>query len=114
MAKTTSAAPYTVQIAGLTNAQQRADGLPSYRIYANVPGGPNLPGPRSPGLSSVPVAQYDAAGFELGSPQDPAPVPPVGRYYRRGPRFIGKPMKVIWEPSVFVPGKGWRNSTNSP
>jgi hypothetical protein len=114
MAKTSSQAPYTVQIGGLTNSQQRADGLPSYRIYANIPGSPNQPGPRSPGSSVYPGGlELDSEGYPLESPQDPAPIPPVGRYYRRGPKFIGKPVKLMWEPSVFVPGKGWVNSANS-
>ena len=113
MAETSSTAPYTVQVAGLSNAQQQADGLPSYAIYANIPGSPPLPGPRSPGLSSVPPAVYDSAGWVLQSPDDPAPVPPVGTVYGRSPRFMVKPTKPMWEPSQFVPGKGWVNSANS-
>ena len=112
MATTTPQAPYTVQVAGLTNAQQQADGLPSYRIYANVPGSPPLPGPRSPGMSTEPDGLVtDSAGWPLQSPQDPAPIPPVGRYYRKGPTFYARPEKPMWEPSVFVPGKGWVNSS---
>lgn len=106
------AAPsYTVQIGQLTNSQQRLDGLPSYRIYANVPGSPPLPGPRSAGLSSVAPAITDSAGWPLESPKDPAPVPPVGTYYGRAPRWVGKPEKLMWQPSVFVPGKGWVTGT---
>lgn len=115
MATTSPSAPNTVQIAGLTNSQQQADGLPAYAIFANIPGSAPLPGPRSAGLSSVAVAQYDSAGFPLASPQDPTSPPPVGTMYlsSRAPRWIGKPEKPMWEPSVFVAGKGWVNSANS-
>lgn len=104
----------TVQIAGLSNAQQRADGLPSVALFANIPGSPPLPGPRSVGLGVYPDGMVtDSEGFVLGSPQDPAPPPPMVRYYApKGRTFLWK-FKPLWEPSVFVPGKGWVNSTNS-
>jgi len=114
MATTSNQAPYTVQIGGRTNSQQQADGLPSYAIYANIPGAPSQSGPRSPGTSVYPAGLVtDSEGYELGGPQDPASVPAVGRYYSVGPAYIGKPLKPLWEPSVFVPGKGWVNSATS-
>lgn len=113
MAETSSSAPYTVQIGGLTNAQQQADGLPAYAIYANIPGSPPLPGPRTPGLSSVSTRERDSAGWVLGSSDDPAPPPRVGSVYGASPRFMVKPTKPMWEPSQFVPGTGWVNSAGS-
>lgn len=113
MATTSPNAPYTVQIAGQTNSQQVADGLPSYKMYANIPGTPNGAGPRSAGLSSVSNAVRDSEGYVLGGPQDPAPAPQVETIYRPGPKFYMRPIKPMWEPSVYVPGKGWVNSANS-
>lgn len=114
MATTSPRAPWTVQVAGLSNAQQQADGLPSLRIYANIPGSPPLTGPRAPGMSTEPNGLVtDSAGFPLQSPQDPAPIPPVGRIYRRSPVWTARPPKPMWEPSQYVPGKGWVNSATS-
>ena len=113
MATTSPNEPYTVQVAGLTNAQQQADKLPAYAMYADIPGAPNLRGPRSAGLSSVAPVVTDSEGFPLSSPQEPAAAPPVGTMFGRSRTFYFRPVKPMWEPSVYVPGKGWVNSSNA-
>lgn len=122
----TSPVPATqaVIVAQLSNAQQLADGLPSYRIYQDLQGSGNLAGPRAPGSAAYYREINTPEGFVAGSPQDPTPSPQiagVGRSpfpvaanipgMRTPPALTPPPMKLMWEPSTYVPGKGWINSS---
>ena len=103
------------------NQQQQQDGLPVWTMYRDTPGSPQLPGPRSPGMSAWPNGRtYDNQGFIQGGPQDPAPSPlQLGFQAQAVPgmaapvAFTPPPVKVMWEPPQYVPGQGWVGLDNT-
>lgn len=110
-----------VLIASNSTAQQVADGLPSYRMYQDTPGSPNLPGPRTPGTSSAgDGTAYSAAGYIQGGPQDPTPSPQQSGAVaaqvpgmRAPTKLTPPPQKLLWEPAQYVQGKGWVTSATN-
>ena len=112
-------------ISANSNSQQQADGLPSYRIYADPQGSGQLIGPRAPGTALYGREINTPEGFQSSSPQDPTPSP-LGTGWGRSPfaiaptvpgmqqpvPFTPPPEKLLLEPSVYIPGQGWINSAN--
>ena len=109
--------------AQLSNNQQLADGLPSYKIYKNPAGSPNMAGPRAPGSAAYYREINTPQGTTAGTPWEPTPSPQqaaVGRSpfivssqlqgMQMGRPFTPPPEKLMIEPSTYVPGVGWINS----
>jgi hypothetical protein len=109
--------------AQMSNNQQLADGLPSYKIYKNPNGSPNMAGPRALGGSAYGREVNTPQGTIAGSPFEPTPSPQeaaVGRSpfvvsaqlqgMQQPSSFTPPPEKLMVEPSTYVPGKGWINS----
>ena len=109
--------------ASLSNNQQLADGLPSWTIYANPPGVRNMAGPRAQGSALYGREVNTPQGTTAGTPFEPTPSPQergVGRQpFPVGPNIPGMqpaicvtppPLKLMWEPSTYLPGTGWINS----
>jgi hypothetical protein len=109
--------------AQLSNNQQLADGLPSYKIYKNPAGSPNMAGPRALGSAAYYREINTPQGTIAGSSWEPTPSPQeaaVGRQpfvvsgqlqgMQQPTPFTPPAIKLMVEPSTYVPGTGWINS----
>ena len=109
--------------AQMSNNQQLADGLPSYKIYANPAGSPNMAGPRALGGSAYGREVNTPQGTIAGSSFEPTPSPQEAAVGRQPfvvsaqiqgmsppTPFTPPPEKLMVEPSTYVPGTGWINS----
>ena len=109
--------------ASMSNNQQLADGLPSWTIYKNPNGSPNMAGPRAPGSALYYREVNTPQGTIAGSSFEPTPSPQqaaVGRQpfvvssqiqgMQRGAPFTPPASKLMVEPSTYVAGTGWINS----